>query len=185
MGKKTDHLVFVIQKHAATRLHYDFRLQIGNVMPSWSVPKGLTLDPTVKRLAMETTDHDMEYRHFEGILPEGSYGAGTVMIWDEGIYIPEIEIAKGQRELVEDKEAGQKVMQDGLKKGEIKFKLFGKKLQGSFALVKTRGFGPKNSWLLIKHQDEYCQKDYDANDYDISAVSNKSLAEITQENKEK
>jgi len=95
-------LVFVIHKHDATRLHYDFRLQIGNVMPSWAIPKGPTLDNTKKRLAMPTSDHSMDYRNFEGILPEGEYGAGPVMIWDEGMYTPEIEISKGVREVVED-----------------------------------------------------------------------------------
>jgi len=178
--KKSDALVFVVQKHHATSLHYDFRLQIGNVMPSWAIPKGPTLDPSVKRLAMQTTDHSLEYRKFEGVLPEGSYGAGPVMIWDQGTYIPEVEIEKGKRELIEDREAGQKVMKDGLKKGELKFRLFGSKLNGSFALVKTRGFGGKNAWLFIKHKDEYIQKDYNANDYDFSAVSKRSLAEISQ-----
>jgi len=174
-------LVFVIHKHAATSLHYDFRLQIGKVMPSWAIPKGPTLDNSFKRLAMETTDHSMEYSKFEGVLPEGSYGAGPVMIWDEGYYIPEIEIAKGVREEVKDLEEGQKVMKEGLKKGEIKFKLFGKKLQGSFALVKTKGFAGPKAWLLIKHKDEYVEKNYDANDYDFSAKSGKSLKEIAKE----
>lgn len=157
-------LAFVIQKHAATRLHYDFRLQIGDVMPSWAVPKGPTLDPTVKRLAMATTDHDMEYRHFEGVIPEGEYGAGSVTIWDEGTYIPEVEVEKGVRKQIADHEEGQVVMKEGMKKGEIKFFLHGKKLTGSFALVKTYGFGPKNSWLLIKHKDEYVQTGFDAKD---------------------
>ncbi len=176
---KSVSLVFVVQKHAATRLHYDFRLQIGDTMPSWAVPKGPTLDSTVKRLAMETTEHEMEYRHFEGVIPEG-YGAGTVMIWDEGTYIPEIEIEKGVRKQITDPVEGQKVMKEGLEKGEIKFFLKGKKLKGSFALVKTHGFGPKNSWLLLKHKDKYVAVGYDANAYDMSAVSRRSMNEITK-----
>lgn len=175
------HLVFVIHKHKATSLHYDFRLEIGGVMPSWSIPKGPTLDNTVKRLAMPTTDHDMDYRKFEGVIPDGSYGTGPVMIWDEGYYIPEIEIAKGVRKAILDRNEGEKVMEEGLKKGEIKFILHGKKLHGSFALVKTKGWGPKDSWLLIKHADDAVQKGYDANDYDISAVSKRSLAEIAEQ----
>ncbi len=170
-------LVFVIHKHAATRLHYDFRLQIGSVMPSWAISKGPTLDPAHKRLALETTDHDMEYRNFEGTIPEGNYGAGKVMIWDEGTYIPQIELTKGKLENVEDYESAQKTMKSGLKGGQIKFELFGKKLRGSFALVKTPGFG-KTAWLLIKHNDKFIQKDYDANKFDFSSRSKKSLAEI-------
>lgn len=172
------HLVFVVHKHDATSLHYDFRLQIGKVMPSWAIPKGPTLDNTLKRLAMETTDHSLEYRKFEGVLPEGGYGAGPVMIWDEGYYIPEVEVAKGIREEIKDFDEGQEVMKEGLKKGEIKFKLFGKKLQGSFALVKTKGFAGPKAWLLIKHADDSVKKDYNANDYDFSAVSGKSIKEI-------
>ena len=174
-------LVFVIHKHHATSQHYDFRLEIGGVMPSWAIPKGPTLDNTMKRLAMPTTDHDMEYRHFEGVIPQGHYGAGPVMIWDEGYYIPEIEVSKGVRKEIPDRKEGEKVMEEGLKKGEIKFVLHGKKLHGSFALVKTKGWGPKNSWLLIKHDDAFVQKNYDANAYDSSAVSNKSLAQIAQQ----
>jgi bifunctional non-homologous end joining protein LigD len=171
-------LVFVVHKHKATALHYDFRLEIGGVMPSWSIPKGPTFDNTVKRLAMPTSDHALDYRHFEGVIPEGSYGAGPVMIWDEGYYIPEVEIAKGVRKEVTDRKEGEQVMKNGLKKGELKFLLHGKKLHGSFALVKTKGWGPKDSWLLIKHNDEYVQKGYDANEYDFSAVSKRTLLEI-------
>lgn len=179
MKKTSDQkLFFVIHKHGATRLHFDFRLQIGSVMPSWAIPKGPTLDNTVKRLAMPTTDHSLEYRNFEGVIPEGEYGAGPVMIWDEGYYIPEIEIEKGKRELVDGYKEGNTVMENGLEKGELKFSLFGKKLQGSFALVKTKGFGPKNSWLLIKHNDEFVKKDYDAHAFDFSARSNLSLEDI-------
>lgn len=177
---KSRSLSFVVHKHDATSLHYDFRLQIGNVMPSWAIPKGPTLDPTVKRLAMETTDHSLEYRNFEGVIEEGSYGAGPVMIWDEGTYIPEIEVTKGVREEVSDFDEGQKVMSEGLEKGEIKFFLKGKKLKGSFALVKTKGFPPgvKNAWLLIKHKDEYCKEGFDAKDYNFSAKTGKKLEEI-------
>lgn len=177
MNSHKNKLVFVIQKHAATRLHYDFRLQIGTVMPSWSIPKGPTLDNTVKRLAMQTTDHELDYRTFEGVLPEG-YGAGPVMIWDEGYYLPEIEIEKGVRKIIEDYDEGQQVMKDGLKKGELKFTLFGKKLQGSFALIKTHGFGGKNAWLIIKHKDNHVQIGYDANKYELSAVSGKTIDQI-------
>lgn len=172
------HLVFVIHKHASVRAHYDFRLQIGDVMPSWAIPKGPTMDPKVKRLAMETTDHDMEYRHFEGVIPEGEYGAGAVMIWDEGTYIAEREISKGVRELIPDYEEGQTAMREGLKKGEIKFFLHGHKLKGSFALVKTYGFGPKNSWLLIKHADDHVVPGYDAKEFDVSVKSKKTIEEI-------
>ena len=175
-------LLFVIHKHAATRLHYDFRLQIGEVMPSWAIPKGPTLDNSLKRLAMQTPDHSMEYRTFEGTIDEGTYGAGSVMIWDEGHYLPEIEVSKGVRQIIEDYEKGQEIMKEGLKKGELKFTLFGKKLHGSFALIKTKGFGGKNAWLLIKHKDKFVQEGYDANNYDISAVSGKSMEEVRNGN---
>lgn len=174
-----DHLVFVVQKHKATSLHYDFRLEIGGTMPSWSIPKGPTLDSSVRRLALPTSDHEMEYRHFEGVIPKGSYGAGPVMIWDEGTYNAEREVAKGVREEILDKAEGDRVMQAGLKEGNLKFRLYGKKLQGSFALVRTKGFSSaKDSWLLIKHKDEYAKKGYDANDYDYSAETGRSIGEI-------
>src|SRR5579862_3052180 len=171
-------LVFVIHKHKATSLHYDFRLEIGKVMPSWSIPKGPTLDPEMKRLAMPTTDHSLDYRHFEGVIPEGQYGAGPVMIWDEGTYVPEIEIQKGVRKQIHERQEAERVMQEGLNKGEIKFQLQGKKMKGSFALVKTRGFGGKESWLLIKHKDEYIKPGYDANEADVSTTTGRNLQEI-------
>jgi bifunctional non-homologous end joining protein LigD len=181
--EKEEELVFVVQKHKATSLHYDFRLQIGDVMPSWSIPKGPTLDSKVKRLAMPTSDHEMEYRHFEGVIPGGEYGAGAVMIWDEGVYHPEREIERGVRYEVTDYGEAQKVAKEGLKEGNLKFRLYGTKLQGSFALVRTKGMqSNKESWLLIKHRDRFCKEDYDANAYDISAVTGLSLAEITKKN---
>lgn len=173
-------LFFVVQKHKATALHYDFRLEIGGVMPSWSIPKGPTLDNKVKRLAMVTGDHDLEYRHFEGIIPGERYGAGVVMIWDEGVYRPELEVEKGKRKEIFDIKEAQDIASQGLKEGNMKFRLYGKKLQGSFALVRTRGMGGKNSWLLIKHRDGYCIDGYDANDYDVSAASGLSFEEIAQ-----
>jgi bifunctional non-homologous end joining protein LigD len=177
--KMKGQLLFVIHKHKATTLHYDFRLQIGDVMPSWSIPKGPTLDNTVKRLALPTTDHSLEYRHFEGIIPAGSYGAGPVMIWDEGTYNPEVEISKGVRKEIKEEKVAEATALKSYKDGNIKFVLYGKKLQGSFALVRTNGFaGRKDAWLLIKHEDKFCKKGYDAKDYDFSAVSNRSIAEI-------
>jgi len=175
-------LAYVVQKHRATALHYDFRLEIGGVMPSWSVPKGPTLDPGVRRLAMPTGPHDLEYRKFEGNIPKGNYGAGTVMIWDEGTYAPEVELGRGARRAVTDREEAEKVAEAGLRDGNLKFTLYGKKLQGSFALVRTLGLaGRKEAWLLIKHRDEHCQPGYDANDHDFSAASNRTLAEIAQD----
>lgn len=181
--------VFVVQKHKATALHYDFRLEIGDVMPSWSIPKGPTLDASVKRLAMRTPDHALDYRNFEGVIPEGSYGAGPVMIWDEGTYSPEVEIEKGVRKEIHDKKEAEKVVKEQLEKGELKFQVYGKKLKGSFALVKTRGFGGKSIrqaqdkseyWLLIKHKDEFVQEGYNANDYDTSAKSGRMIEEIKE-----
>ena len=175
-------LVFVVHKHKATSLHYDFRLEINGAMPSWAIPKGPTLDSSVKRLAMPTTDHDLEYRNFEGVI-EGSYGAGPVMIWDEGTYKAEREISKGMREEIKDRNLGEELMQEGLKDGNLKFRLYGKKLQGSFALVRTRGFGGnKVSWLMIIHKDEFSKKEYDANDYDFSATTNRTMEEISKDN---
>ena len=171
--------MYVVQKHRATSLHYDFRLEIGGVMPSWSIPKGPTLDPTLRRLAMPTGPHDLEYRKFEGMIEKGSYGAGTVMIWDEGTYSPETEVSKGIRELVKGREEAEETAEAGLRDGNLKFTLYGKKLHGSFALVRTRGLGgAREAWLLIKHKDEYCVPGYDANNYDLSAASNRSMEQI-------
>ncbi len=175
------HLVFVIHKHHATALHFDLRLQIGKVMPSWAIPKGPTMDPTQKRLSVRMDDHKLAYREFEGNLKEGSEGAGPVMRWDEGYYIPEIETAPGERQLIKDHDEGQKVMQEGLKKGELKFTLHGKKLHGSFALIKTKNFPPgstKDNWLMIKHKDDHVIPDYDAKKDDISAYSGKTMDQI-------
>ncbi|MCR4325039.1 MAG: 3'-phosphoesterase [Candidatus Curtissbacteria bacterium] len=170
-------LSFVIQKHKATALHYDFRLEVNGAMPSWAVPKGPSLDSSVKRLAMQTEDHPIDYQHFEGEIPEGQYGVGQVIIWDKGTYIPEMDV-NGKRVQIDDKKTGEKIMEEGIKKGEIKFFLNGKRLKGSFALVKTKGFPPTkkdNAWLLIKHKDKYTKAGYDAKKFTTSVVSNRSL----------
>ncbi len=176
-------LLFVIHKHHATALHYDFRIQAGEVMPSWAVPKGPSLDPQFKRLATKVEDHDLEYRNFEGNLPEGSRGAGPVMIWDEGYYEVERETQPGVREIIKDEKEAEKEIEDGIKKGEIKFFLHGKKLKGSFAMFRTKGFPPgskKDNWLILKHKDEFVKENYDAKDYDFSARSGKTLEEIRE-----
>jgi len=163
MEDETMRLVFVVQKHKATSLHYDFRLEIGGVMPSWSIPKGPTLESGIRRLAMPTSDHDLEYRRFEGVISEGSPGAGPVMIWDEGTYVPELEVAKGVRREATTREEAERVASESLSEGNLKFRLYGKKLNGSFALVRTAGLGGRESWLMIKHKDEYSRQGYDAN----------------------
>jgi bifunctional non-homologous end joining protein LigD len=150
-------------------------------MPSWSIPKGPTLDSSVRRLALPTPDHDLEYRQFEGVIPSGGYGAGPVMIWDRGTYNPEIEIEKGVRREIKGKKRAEKAAADGLKTGNLKFTLYGEKLKGSFALVRTAGYEGKTTWLLIKHRDEQAKAGYDANDFDYSAVTGRSISQIAQE----
>jgi len=178
MSEDAQRLAFVVQKHKATTLHYDFRLEIGGVMPSWSIPRGPSLESGVRRLAMPTSNHSLEYLHFEGVIAGGKYGAGPVMIWDEGTYVPEIEVSKGMRREVTTREEAEEVAKADMKEGILKFRLYGKKLRGSFALIRTAGFRGKESWLLIKHDDEFSKQGYDAKDYDFSAVSNRTLAQI-------
>src|SRR5438445_5025211 len=150
---------FVVQKHRASHLHYDLRLEMDGVLKSWAVPKGPSLDPAARRLAMAVEDHPIDYADFEGIIPEGEYGGGTVMIWDRGTYIAEGDPAAG------------------LSKGELKFTLQGSKLKGSWVLVRTSG----RQWLWIKHRDQY------ASTVDItlseprSLVTQRTLAEIAEE----
>src|SRR6476620_5985774 len=145
-GKSGDSsLKFVIQKHDASHLHYDFRLEMDGVLKSWAVPKGPSMDPSVKRLAMMVEDHPWDYRNFEGIIPSG-YGAGTVIVWDEGTYEP-IETKRTKKE-------NEKELLYHLYKGSVTFILKGKKLKGEFSLVKTKDRG-ENAWLLIKKKDKY------------------------------
>ncbi|WP_185226370.1 DNA polymerase ligase N-terminal domain-containing protein [Chryseobacterium indologenes] len=150
--KSKNKLIFVIQRHAATRLHYDFRLEMEGVLKSWAVPKGPSLDPNDKRLAMMVEDHPYDYKDFEGNIPEGNYGAGQVEVWDSGTYEPLDENSKlsDEKELLKELHAG-----------SLKFVLHGKKLKGEFALVKMKN-SENNAWLLIKHKDEFAESPYDA-----------------------
>ena len=161
-------LKFVIQKHDATHLHYDFRLEMDGVLKSWAVPKGPSVDPSVKRLAMMVEDHPYDYKDFEGIIPKGQYGGGTVMVWDEGTYEPMTKHATK-------KEAEKDLLQQ-LRKGKLVFIMHGKKLKGEYALVKSAYQG-ENSWLLMKAKDKYA-KDTDITRKDKSVVSGKTLLQI-------
>jgi bifunctional non-homologous end joining protein LigD len=153
--------MFVVQKHRATQLHYDFRLEVDGVLKSWAVPKGPSLDPTVRRLAMQVEDHPVDYAKFEGVIPAGEYGGGTVMVWDYGTYQPEE---------TDDVAAA-------LKKGELKFSLDGQKLKGSWVLVRTRD----RQWLLIKHRDYYTTEEEVAELAPASILTRRTLAEIAED----
>jgi bifunctional non-homologous end joining protein LigD len=156
---------FVVQKHAARRLHYDFRLAIQGVLKSWAVPKGPSQNPADKRLAVQTEDHPMAYGNFEGKIPEGNYGAGTVMVWDRGTY-----------RVIGDLDAGKQ-----LQRGEIKFDLHGEKLRGSFVLVKLKQSEKGNEWLMIKHKDEAVDPAWNIEEHDGSALTGRVLEEIAEE----
>ena len=153
--------MFVIQKHRATALHYDFRLEADGVLKSWAVPKGPSLDPKVKRLAMQVEDHPVDYAKFEGVIPEGEYGGGTVMVWDYGTYKPE-ETTN---------------VSEAIRKGELKFSLNGKKLKGSWVLVRTR----ERQWLLLKHRDYYTTEEEVTELAPVSILTRRSLAEIAED----
>ena len=168
-------LSFVVQRHKASHLHYDFRLEMEGVLKSWAVPKGPSMNPNDKRLAMMVEDHPYAYKDFKGVIPEG-YGAGIVEIWDKGNYstIEKMEVA-----------AAEKNIRAGLKAGNLKFTLHGKKLKGEFALVKLKG-KQENAWLLIKHKDKFAVTEYDSEkETPSSSPINKWLALNKQPQKKK
>jgi bifunctional non-homologous end joining protein LigD len=172
---------FVVQKHQATRLHYDFRLEMEGVLKSWAVPKGPSLDPADKRLAMQVEDHPVSYFDFEGIIPPNNYGAGTVMVWDTGTWEPLKEDYSDHKQSRAEREKEASAM---LNKGDLKFRLHGQKLKGDFVLAKMRSRRPGSKgteWLLIKKKDDQAQPGYDIGKYDFSALTNRSLGEIASE----
>jgi len=136
-------LIFVVQKHQSSHLHYDFRLEANGVLKSWAIPKGPSMKPSEKRLAVMVEDHPLNYAGFEGTIPEGNYGAGTVEIWDSGTWEPLSGFEDAEKEL---------------EKGLLEFSLYGKKLKGEFALVKMEKSYTKDGWLLIKKNDEFAEK---------------------------
>ncbi len=163
--------VFVVQKHDASRLHYDLRLEIDGILKSWAVPKGPSLDPSVKRLAVPTEDHVLEYADFEGVIPEGEYGAGPVIVWDIGIY----------RNIRMEKEDDKKTMQESIDDGKVEVWLEGEKLKGSFVLIRTGG-GDDERWLLIKMKDDEARPDTDIlSEKPDSVLSGKGIDEIEEE----
>ncbi len=168
---------FVVQKHDATRLHYDFRLEMEGVLKSWAVPHGPSLDPADKRLAVQVEDHPVSYFDFEGNIPEGNYGAGTVLVWDVGTWQPLSPVAVNGK-YVPGTEAEAAAM---IAKGDLKFRLNGKRLKGDFALIKMRGRRPGskgNEWLLIKKHDDHVVEGYEIDGFDTSVLSGKTLEEI-------
>lgn len=158
LPEKAGKLIFVVQKHHATRLHYDFRLELNGVLISWAVPKGPALDPANKRLAVMVEDHPLEYKDFSGTIPKGNYGAGSVEVWDEGTY--HFPGAINRQDTVN-------MMEDGLKKGHITVILKGNRLNGEFAFVRLKK-GKINDWLLIKKNDQSAISGWDINEADMS-----------------
>lgn len=171
-NKKNKKPIFVIQKHSATNLHYDFRLEINDTLKSWSVPKGPSTDPAVKRMAIPTEDHPLAYADFEGTIPKGEYGGGTVMIWDKGT----IESNKKD-------DAGNLIsLEDSFKKGSIEVTLQGEKLHGGYNLIEMKGGKMKGNWLLMKQDDEYADaRRNPVNTQSQSVVSGRSLEEIAND----
>src|SRR5580698_10061540 len=163
MANSVAALQFCVQRHHATHLHYDLRLEVDGVLKSWAVPKGPTLDPAHKRLAMMVEDHPLEYGSFEGVIPKGNYGAGSVMLWDRGVY----------------QVLGEIPVEEQLAKGDFKFHLSGEKLHGDFALVRTKR-GKGNEWLLLKKKDAFAKVGWDTEEYARSVASGRTQEEIAQ-----
>jgi len=155
---------FCVQRHHATRLHYYLRLEVGGALKSWAVPKGPTLDPGEKRLAMMVEDHPMEYGGFEGVIPKGNYGAGSVMLWDRGSW-----------ELLGDAPGAEQIA-----RGDLKFRLHGEKLNGDYALVHMKGRGKGNEWLILKKRDEFAVEGWDVEAHAWSVLSGRTQEEIAQ-----
>src|SRR6267378_4225329 len=172
--KHTGRLRFVIQKHAARNLHFDLRLELDGVMKSWAIPKGPSLDPSVKRLAMQVEDHPIDYNTFEGTIPQGEYGGGTVMLWDRGTYSADTATSPDEEE---------DAIREGLRRGDLKITFNGERLHGSFALIRMKfardgSSSSKPQWLLIKHRDEFASKEDVVAANMISVDTNRTMTEI-------
>jgi bifunctional non-homologous end joining protein LigD len=165
-------LIFVVQKHHARQLHYDFRLEVDGVLKSWSVPKGPSLYPGARRLAVMVEDHPLGYAAFEGTIPKGEYGAGEVIVWDSGTYSPD----EGGKLLFDNRSAAEEQMRQGLEKGKLSFFLRGHKLTGSWTLVKIQK--REKDWLLMKHRDEYARPDNDVLKEERSVISGRTVEDV-------
>jgi bifunctional non-homologous end joining protein LigD len=158
--------IFTVQEHQASHLHYDFRLEIGGVLKSWAIPKGPSLDPSAKRLAVEVEDHDLEYAHFEGVIEEGHYGAGPVLVWDTGSFEP-LGVNQEPR-----------VLANMFQAGKLEVHLQGKRLRGGFTLVRMKG--RPREWLLIKQRDKEARPGHEVvEEYDTSVLSNRTMNDLT------
>lgn len=170
-GKKKKEKIFVIQKHDASSLHYDFRIEVNGVLKSWAVPKNLSTDPSEKRLAVQTEDHPIEYADFEGVIPEDEYGGGKVIVWDAGTYEP----------IKDDDDKKNKSIEDALKDGKVKIRLKGKKLKGGYTLINTKS-GEEKQWLAIKLKDDEADARRNPTSTEPkSVISGKKIEEIGEE----
>jgi DNA ligase D-like protein (predicted 3'-phosphoesterase) len=175
-GPKRRHPRFAIQKHSARSLHYDLRLEIDGALASWAVPKGPSLDPRDKRLAMRTEDHPMEYLTWEGVIPKGEYGAGEMIVWDRGVY----------ENISETRQGKPLTLTEGLEKGDLKIFLLGEKVKGAYALVRTSDPGDREQWLLIKKKDEGADaRRKPTSSQPESVLSGKTIEQLRKQEKQK